>query len=205
MTKIETRLERDKKLALFCNQCGDKTSAIRIMKRINIMKNEIANAKAKATGDISEEGRNNFHEETVHVKTGGSNNVSNEAVSAIIPEETSSSSSIGSLTTQELDDPLNASFLVSNDVLTAELEYIDIEKKKVNASLNSLRASAPNNSETQEKIDNLEMEEGDLLNRQFLIESMLAVLSQKVSCIPHPSKLLLIRYYSCRFRMVPSL
>jgi hypothetical protein len=45
LAKVQERLEKDKKLAVFCNQAGDKESAIRIMQRIRIMQSEIATAQ----------------------------------------------------------------------------------------------------------------------------------------------------------------
>ena len=39
---VEARLESDKKLAVYLNQAGDKTSAVRVMRRVRTMQEEIS-------------------------------------------------------------------------------------------------------------------------------------------------------------------
>ena len=42
---VEVRLEKDKKLAVYCSQAGDKARAVRVMKRIRIMQAEVSGAR----------------------------------------------------------------------------------------------------------------------------------------------------------------
>ncbi len=41
LDKVKVRLEKDRLLAVYCNQKGEKQSAVRVMKRIRIMQTEI--------------------------------------------------------------------------------------------------------------------------------------------------------------------
>jgi hypothetical protein len=50
LSRIKARLESDKKLAVFCNQGGDKRSAVRVMKRVRIMTTEISNVTEAMAG-----------------------------------------------------------------------------------------------------------------------------------------------------------
>ena len=85
------------------------------------------------------------------------------------------------LSTEEKDDPLNVKWIESNDVLTSELDMLGTELNRVSASLAVNRCSSKWGSDMEERIENLELEEGDILNRKFLIESKLAILSHQVS------------------------
>jgi hypothetical protein len=78
-----------------------------------------------------------------------------------------------SLSQAEKDDPLNVQWLESNDVLAAEVECLDSEMARVAAAL----AVGGGSEEEQEE---LEMQEGDLQNRKFMVESMLSVLAHQV-------------------------
>jgi hypothetical protein len=50
LSRIKARLESDKKLAVFCNQAGDKQSAVRVMRRVKIMTTEIDNVNEAMMG-----------------------------------------------------------------------------------------------------------------------------------------------------------
>ena len=82
------------------------------------------------------------------------------------------------LTQEEKNDPLAVKWLQSNDVLTAEVAFLEAETARVRAALTALRSRGGNIEEEEE---NLEMEEGDIQNRQFLVESMLSVLVHQVT------------------------
>lgn len=91
------------------------------------------------------------------------------------------------LSEEEKKDPFNVKWLVSNDVLTSEMEYLAAETSRVAASLQTLRSVASGSggggyskSEVAGRMEELELEEGELQSRQFLVDSMLAVLQHQV-------------------------
>ena len=84
------------------------------------------------------------------------------------------------LSAAEKEDPLNVKWLQSSDVLTAEVEVLAGEAARVGAALQALRGG-PRSEQSEEEEEELEMREGELQNRQFVVESALSVLVHQVS------------------------
>jgi hypothetical protein len=85
-----------------------------------------------------------------------------------------------SLSQAEKEAPLDVKWLESNDVLTAEVEFLGAEMARVTAALAALRSVSQPSEQQEQQLEDLEEEEGDLQNRQFVVDSMLAVLAHQV-------------------------
>ena len=194
LAKVRTRLESDKKLALYCNQAGDKKSAVSIMKRIKIATSEIDNAtealnQDNAVSNDHEKNRDatdeNFQQ---NIKVNDTSQVSKPPgedgnTAGACQTENKKMIDFSSLTDEEKTDPFNANWLESNEVLKFELEYLKAEKSRIDVGLETLRRDQNGTSEEDDEIEKLEMEEGDIINKQFIVESMLSVLSHQVNSV----------------------
>ena len=197
---MQERLEKDKKLAVFCNQAGDKESAIRIMQRIRIMQSEIAAAQEvhhkPDDSSIRESSDDSSAKITSHAAFKlevGTNSIpitANEVKSSVlqagdikpaaISQQSTKTVDFSCLSEEEKRDPLNVNWLLSNDVLTAEHEVLEAEEARVTAAIASLRSGKVKGEAVDEQIENLEFTLMNLEGNRNVIETKLYVLSQQV-------------------------
>jgi hypothetical protein len=204
LAKVQERLEKDKKLAVFCNQAGDKESAIRIMQRIRIMQSEIAAAQEvhhkPDDSSIRESSDDSSAKITSHAAFKlevGTNSIpitANEVKSSVlqagdikpaaISQQSTKTVDFSCLSEEEKRDPLNVNWLLSNDVLTAEHEVLEADLARLTGEITSLRSVKKVKGESvDEQIDDLELRMMTVEGRHTVVGLKLSMLVQQVSCI----------------------